>query len=123
MTKDQVRKLRLELQTVLDEQAKYLGLKFTVGNATMGATVTFKLECATVLADGTVKTREAEDFKRYATAFGLKVDDLGRTIKYAGHQYVVKGLKPSASKFPVLADRDDGKRYCLPTAAVIASVK
>ena len=60
----------------------------------------------------------AQDFKLMATAFGLKADDLGRQFQSRGWVYTITGLKPGAPKFPIIADRIDGKSFKFPASVV-----
>lgn len=52
---------------------------------------------------GEVLTREAIEFKKYATAFGLKPEDLGRTFESRGETYEICGASIKSSKYPILA--------------------
>jgi hypothetical protein len=78
---------------------------------------TLKLECA-VMSNGQPTSRAAEDFKRWATLYGLKPSDLHKQIVFLGEHYKVVGLKPKSRRYPILAERADGKRFKLPVSAV-----
>jgi hypothetical protein len=79
--------------------------------------LTVKLELATT-SKGVVHTAIAEAFKRHAPLFGLKKSDLGRSFKHAGDSYTIIGLKPRASRFPVVVESTNGKRFKMPVSYV-----
>lgn len=106
---------------VQEEEWEGLGLSATVGGASFtGSSVVFKVEVAVVSKDGAVLNREAQDFKRFAPLFGLAPGDLGRTFKLGGRTYTVSGCKSRGYKNPIIADRDDGKRFKFPSETVRA---
>ncbi len=69
------------------------------------------LEISTIAADGTVQSREAAEFKRYASLFGFRPEDLGRSFKSNGKTFTIAGVNPKGRVRPVLATGDDGKTY------------
>ena len=104
MTKDQVKALREKLQCVLDEASESLGFALKLGNATVGATVTFKLECSPIQADGTAISKEAEDYKRNARLFKMDPEWLDKEFTTSGGRvYRLTGLALKSRKFPILA--------------------
>lgn len=100
-------------------EAQY-GIKITVGNARfLPDNATFKLEMATIGTSGVANTRERDAFKRDAYLFGLKADDLDKEITYASQRYIIKGLNPRRSKYPIVAVRvRDGKTILLTVSGV-----
>lgn len=63
--------------------------------------------------------RDAADFVTYCGLFGLKAEDLNRTFHVRGTEYRIVGLRPSARKMPVLAERvDNGQRYAFAAEGV-----
>ncbi len=110
-------KLEAALATLADE----LGCQIKVGGATFardGGNCTFKVELATTNPDGTAETKEVSAFRELATAYGLSPDDLGKTFVSGKQPYVVCGLKPKATRFPILAQRADGKVFKFPADSV-----
>ena len=66
--------------------------------------VAFKLLTTVTDAAGDVVTPEAQDFKRCATLFGLKPEDLGRVfLSPTGKRFRICGAKPRNRKYPILA--------------------
>lgn len=107
------RLLRDKINESLQELAQELGVTIEAGNASFtNSNVTFKVNIATKNEDGSVNTKEAEDFRRYAARYGLKPDDLGREFTSNGKRFKITGAKPRASRYPILAERiPDGKGY------------
>lgn len=96
----------------LEQVGKEEGFTIRLGNATYSnSNVTFKLELSTVNEDGSVNTKEATDFKNYASMYGLNPNDLGRTFEHIGDVYTVVGCKPRSRKFPILCKNSQGKVY------------
>lgn len=84
------------------------GGTYTDGNYTL------KVEIATKSETGEVNTREADDFRRYAGAYGLKPSDLFRKVTKSGGEVVqIIGLRPRAPKWPVIIETGEGKRLCM----------
>lgn len=119
MTKEQVKALREKLQCVLDEASESLGYVLKLGNATFSATATFKLECSPIKTDGSVVSKEAEDYKRNARLFQMDPEWLGENFIVGGRIYRLTGLSVKSRRFPILAvEVDSGKTYKLPEGVV-----
>jgi hypothetical protein len=119
MERSKVRELMEDVEAALKPlEAKY-GVKLTGKRATYGeSSVAVKVEFSSVGAGGEVVTREAEDLKRYGESFGLPKDSLGKEFEFRGQKYTVKGLAMRSRRFPVLAERRDGKGFKFPVNAV-----
>lgn len=100
MTRDQVKRLKVSLQQVLDRAGKDLKYKFTLGAGRFGTSASFKLECVPEGADSTAE----QQFKRHCAAYGLKPTDLGKTFRSHGKTFKIVGLEPRRPKFPVIAE-------------------
>jgi len=85
------------------------------GGAFSDTSYTMKIEMAVVAADGTVLSREAENFKKYCMMYNLEAEDLGKTfIADDGYIWKVTGLNSRSRKYPILAERaKDGKTFKL----------
>jgi hypothetical protein len=106
----------------INETLQAVGKKYGISIKTNGGTfdhISFRLkvECS-VMQDGNVISKEETCFKQYASMYGMKPEDLGKNIIVGGKAYKVIGLRPSARRFPILAKRYDGKRFCLPLSSV-----
>lgn len=64
--------------------------------------------------------REMSEFAAYAHIYGLAESDLGATFHFNGNTYRVAGLKGSSRKYPILAQRSDGKTFKFPASTVKA---
>jgi hypothetical protein len=120
-TRQDVKALRIKLDTVLAEFAEKEGLgEVSAGHASFsGNNITFKLNISAKDEDGNVITKEAEDFRFCAYRYGLQPDDLGKTFKRAGETYEIVGCKPRAHKYPILAkSMRNGKVYKFPADTV-----
>lgn len=111
--REALRLLRPQLQAAVKEIEAKTGLKLEFTRGTYGDTFgTFKLEISTVAKDGTVFSREADDFKQYATLYGLEADDLGKEfIAGGGRKFKISGLAMKSRKRPVLAKDVNGKTF------------
>jgi len=85
------------------------------------ANAKLKLLSITVGNDGqeAVHDPEAEDFKRFASLYGFKPEDLGRQFTSRGKTFEITGLKLSRKKYPVSA-REVGtdRQYKFPATDV-----
>ena len=111
MTRQKAKDLRELIQNALNGVAGPAGVDIRVGNCRFGTDATFQVIVSEVAADGTVKTREADDFRMLASSYGLEPEDLGRSFRSNGDRYTIAGLKPRSRKYPILAKRGDGKIY------------
>lgn len=59
-----------------------------------------------------------DEFVRRCWKHGLKPDAFGSEFQFLGETYRIVGVTKSR-KFPILAERSDGKRYKVPAAAVM----
>jgi hypothetical protein len=96
-----------DLGNELGVEIKPHGGSYTSGSYTM------KLEFAILNENGVASTRSAEDFKMSAFLFGLKSDDLGRAFRSGGRLFLISGLRPRATRRPVVAScTESGKEFC-----------
>lgn len=78
-----------------------------------------KFQFALRREDGTVETREAQDFRQFASMFGLKSEWFGRTFTANGQQFKITGLAIKSRRMPVLAQAlRDGRAYKFPADTV-----
>lgn len=83
-----------------------------------------------IFDNGTYKPRvtfkeignDASEFARYASSFGLRESDFGRTFVSNGSTYRITGVKPSAARRPIVARRSDGSVFNFPVAMVTAAL-
>lgn len=120
ITRALLKTIKSDAEAVLATVAEKHGVKITFGNGSFTPdNASLKMEIAGITSEGVVKTKEATDFERYASAFGLKPEDLGTTFTYNGKEFKLIGAKPRSTKFPLLAvNLKNGKTYKLPKDAV-----
>lgn len=116
--------LRAEIDAALKIVGDKYGLAFHAGNVKYEPhTAEFKLHVSTLSEKGEVIHKEAEDFKRYATVYGLKPEDLGRKYLRGGKTYTVIGCKPLSRTYPILVSCSDGKKYKMAADSVVTFLK
>ncbi len=84
--------------------------------------VKFSLSC--VAPDGKVASKEAVALEAFAPLYGLPAGTkVGTKFKLRGDTYTITGLRPRASRMPVLATRDDnGRGYKFEAKSVAAAL-
>jgi hypothetical protein len=99
------KKIRAELDKVLEPFGRKFGLSVKSGNATYSENnATFKIKIATVDSNGNVQDAEAEAFKMNAFMYGLKPEHLNTTFEsWNGETFEIIGLATRSPKFPILA--------------------
>jgi hypothetical protein len=112
--------LRAEIDRHLESVARHFGLtKLATGNIRYdadgrAATVQVKAE---IEIGG--KNKQAGDFEKYATLFGLQADDLGKEFKAQGRAFQIVGLDMKRRTKPVVAeDLNNGKIYIFKVDAI-----
>lgn len=109
------RKIRDAINENLEEIGKELGVTFHAGNASYSDTsVTFKIEC---VLEGVDKAKE--NFERDCDLFHLPESTYQAEFKHNGSTWILQGVKPRATKYPILASKkgQDGN-YKLPESAI-----
>ena len=101
-----------EIENELQVIAEKYGVSIKRGNASFNSNdMTIKIEIATI-SNGVINSREAEDFKLYGKAFGLKEEWLNKTFKtYSGETIEIIGLKPRSRQYPVLGKKSNGRVF------------
>lgn len=114
--------LRSDINKALENIGTKYGVSFHAGNVSYSDQVaTFKLEVTTLGEGGAVETKEGKDFKKMATLYGLKPEDLGKTVTIQGRKFEITGMKPR-SKNCIIGKDPYGKGFKLPLAAVKRSL-
>lgn len=68
----------------------------------------FKFQAVVASTDGAPVGPEANAFKQLAPLYGLQASDLGRVVRLDGVDMRIVGLRPRASKRPILLERIAG---------------
>lgn len=115
-----VKRLADDLEVVAKAIASERGLSVRYAGGNYGSShATLKFEFSVIGGDGVVQDRMAEDWKRMAPMFGLKAEDLAKEFRTGQATYRIVGLKPGASKYPIVAERtSDGKRFKFPVETI-----
>ena len=124
--KPECRRVTEEVNKALAEVGRKLGINIQrSGNATYdNSTFRFKVECSLIGENGEVRSREAEDFKRFASIYGLEPEHFGATFKtWDGSEYTITGLNMKARKRPIIAKNIQGKSYVFPASEVKAHLE
>lgn len=73
--------------------------------------VAFKLTVPETTEDGRELDAGERDFRRCAPSLGLKPDDYGKTFTSGTRTFTICGVKPRASKYPILGKGPQGGVY------------
>ena len=97
--------------------------KIALGNITYDAqSFRSKLEVVMQNEDGLIESKERIDYKSHCRLFDLKPEWLGRSFAINDKTWTVVGLKPRATKRPVVVQAADGKEYVFRTVDVIRAI-
>jgi hypothetical protein len=117
-----LKELRTEISAAISAVETKFGIKLDLGKITYQAdNFGAKLTGSTMAADGSEPLAGnptwRRDFKSYAYSFGLKPEDLGRTLVYNRKPSTIVGARPRANLPIVLADAA-GKTFAVPADVV-----
>jgi len=116
-----LRAIRPTIEAALATLEEQLGVKVTLGTGRYSSTnVTFKFEMAIVGPSGQAENKDEANFKMYAHLYVLDPSDLGRRFVCRGEEFIINGLRPSATKRPIMAKGRGGKQFVFPAALVKA---
>jgi hypothetical protein len=118
--RSECRRVREAIDKALEEVGRKHGISLKLGNARFtSSNVNFKLEASLLGENGEVRSKEAEDFKMYASRYGLKADDFGKPFTtFGGKVFTICGLNTRANKNPIHAKNARGKTYIFPAEEV-----
>lgn len=113
LTKEKVLDIQQDINCAIQEVAEKHGIQINMGNCRYNKNnATMSLKIATVSNNGNVNTKERENFKNFAIAYGLCPDFLDHEFDHNGNQYKIIGLNTRAHKFPVIVrEISTGKNY------------
>ena len=114
---------RVDFTEAVKALEKQYHCKIALGNITYDAqSFRSKLEVVMQDEDGVVETRERIDYKSHCRPFDLQPDWLDRSFIANGKTWTVVGLKPRATKRPVVVQAADGKEYVFRAVDVIRAI-
>ena len=112
------RALAVTVQKEIGDAARAIfekhGLEFAGVRASYGDDLNVKVTGHLVQLDESGVNRadpEVVAYERYADVFRLPKDGIGKTFRSNGHTFTVAGLNPKARSMPVIATREDGKKF------------
>ena len=116
--------VRTKIDEALKPLSNELGISIRSGNGKFASTTfSLKIEMACVATDGTVSSKEAEEFKMLANSWGMKPEDLGKQIMIRGTPYKITGSKCRSYKFPNIAQNvTNGKMFKFPFSTIKAAL-
>lgn len=110
MTKAEATDIQVEVEDAIRAVLSARGLQIARNRAAIGVDGDLKITLEIVGAgpDGE-NLKWVESWNRYATAYGFRREDRGRTLAVNGRQYTVVGLDLTRRAYPVvLRDADGG---------------
>ena len=108
LDRNTIRALRERIATALAPIGKEFNMKLTPLSAVFTDNyATMKVEISTISDSGVVHTKEAEEFRRKCSYYGLLPSNLGESITADGTQYTIIGLNPRSKKYPIVVKRID----------------
>ena len=120
MDRTKVKMLRDALEAQLQTVEEQFKVKINIGKCTYTTSnCSYKVEVADVGEGGEVKSKEVEDFRLYATSYGLNPDDLNKEFDSSGETFEITGLSTRKRKYPILGTRvKDGRKFKFPADQV-----
>jgi hypothetical protein len=120
VTKQMLKESRPEIEAALIEVGNRFGVSFKIGNGKFGeeggVSGSFVLKILGTSEDG--KSGEQVEFEKYCRIYELLPEAFGQTFQANGHEYKIAGLQTTRSKYPILAERADGKRHLFPQEVI-----
>lgn len=113
--KSNLKVVRALANAALTEALAEHGLTATIGNITYSDA---DFNCKLTVSCGSDEDAAKREFEKNAFRFGLTADDYGRDFNFNGKMFKLIGIKPKASKYPLVGLGSDGKRYKFPETAV-----
>ena len=113
LTGAQLEKVRADLDALLADYGKKVGMNFDLGHIKYTDT-SFRVKLEGTLRQETgapPEDKTVQEFKKYAALFGLDSVDLGKKVVSGGRTFTVSGLKLSNRKFPLLMTGPQGGCY------------
>lgn len=112
MDKQKAQQMRVFLEVALTGFEEHFGVAVKIGSIRYTDTnASMRLEVSEVSENGEVQSREVEDFKRFADAYGLSPEWLGEKFTVRGKTFTITGLNTRAKKYKIRAKDEAGNPY------------
>jgi 16S rRNA U516 pseudouridylate synthase RsuA-like enzyme len=110
LTKKEFDSFRKETEQVLQVIAQKYNANITAGKIKY-TNDSFNLDLQVTKKEIDGKSFEQAEFEKYCMLYGFKPEDYNKQFESKGHRYTLTGFKVSARTMPILATREDGKRF------------
>ena len=101
--KQNIRQLQNELESAIKKICRQYELDVEMdGGVFNDTTASLKFKITVPNSDGTKRNPLIEDFKKYASVYGLDPTDLGREFDSGTSRYTIIGLKPQNRDYPII---------------------
>lgn len=122
LTTTLLRDIRTDIDAALKAVGEKYGVTLTTGKCTYADEhAKFQVNLATIGGDGNARTKQSDDYLRFASLRGWNPDLLFQQIKWGDRTMTVIGAYPRR-KSPILVRAQDGAQYLLPDYVVRAKV-
>ena len=121
LNSDAMQLIRSQVEMALERIGNDLGVSLTLGRGSYAprqGTGRFTMDVSSAAQDGSIVTKEGKLLDQFAVALGLPMDVRGKTFMQKGHLFTITGYAPRSTRFPILADRADGKVFKFPISSV-----
>lgn len=65
-----------------------------------------------------ISNEKQREWQMLAPRYGLSPNLYNATFSHNGHTFFLKEIKPSNRKYPIIAERDDGRGYKFPVSMI-----
>ena len=110
LTKEEFKAFRIELEQVTEGLAKKFNVNIKAGKIKY-STDNFNLDLQVTKKEVNGLSFEQAEFEKCCFLYGFKPEDYNKQFESKGHMYTLVGFKSSARTMPVLATREDGRRF------------
>ncbi|MCD4651295.1 MAG: hypothetical protein K8S56_05855 [Candidatus Cloacimonetes bacterium] len=123
LDKPTVKYIRERVKTAVSPLAEELGVMIDLGNCTFRTgNCRFQLKVAVLDPEGKPITEEMDSFRSNAKFFGFETDDLGKKVTVQGQSYTICGFNPKSSKYRIIAQSGNGKKYKFTCRSVLRAL-
>jgi hypothetical protein len=110
ITKELLKKLRVDMDKALNEVGEKHNLSIELGNISFSnIDATGKIEIKTKEIDGI--SYEQAEFERLCEGYGFEKDDYKKTFSVRNKEFTLLGFNTRASKSPLRVADENGKEY------------
>ena len=120
ITRETLGNFRISFIAAMETLEVDYGIKVELGQINYSpSNATASVQISSIDGDGVVNTRQREDYLMHCSFLGLNKDWIDKEFAHNGSIFKITGLKPKSRKYPVMAERTDGKTFKFPTDLII----